>query len=100
MLVAIALNAIVGAMNFALAIMARKRSQRLIQASVSGVCAGFLVLYVWTHVDDFRAGCWPWSPALVEYHPGMTLCPHQEVDVTFTIIIPRDEKTDDKGNGI
>ena len=22
-------------------------------------------------------GCWPWSPKVVEYKPGMTLCPGQ-----------------------
>lgn len=24
-----------------------------------------------------RAGCWPWSPKVVAYKPGMTLCPGQ-----------------------
>lgn len=33
-----------------------------------------------------RAGCWPWSPKMVEYHRGMTLCPGQSA--MGTIMLP------------
>ena len=36
-------------------------------------------------VINARAGCWPWSPAEVEYYPGMTLCPGQTAKTTIMI---------------
>jgi hypothetical protein len=32
-----------------------------------------------------RDGCWPWSPADVEYHDGMTICPGQTAHGTVII---------------
>lgn len=31
----------------------------------------------WRFYINGRAGCWPWSPAEVDYSEGMTLCPGQ-----------------------
>jgi hypothetical protein len=32
-----------------------------------------------------RYGCFPWSPAVVDYKPGMTLCPGQSTRVTVPL---------------
>lgn len=36
-----------------------------------------------------RAGCWPWSSGVVEYHDGMTLCPGQSVELQIIFVVPR-----------
>lgn len=36
-------------------------------------------------IANGQAGCWPWSPAVVELRPGMTICPGQTARGTFTI---------------
>lgn len=42
-------------------------------------------------IINAKAGCYPWSPAVVFYEPGMTLCPGQ----TGRILIPfKIEKVD------
>jgi hypothetical protein len=42
-------------------------------------------------VANARYGCFPWSPPIVEYRPGMTLCPGQSAHATIIIEIgPRD----------
>lgn len=38
-----------------------------------------------------QGGCYPWSPAEVEYHDGMTLCPGQSARMRLKIIIPADK---------
>jgi hypothetical protein len=35
-----------------------------------------------------RAGCYPWSPAEVEFHEGMTICPGQRARGRIIIIPP------------
>ncbi len=44
--------------------------------------------YGWFVVDNALAGCFPWAPKVVDYYPGMTLCPGQEAVFTGRIIIP------------
>lgn len=43
-------------------------------------------------VINLAAGCYPWSPAVVPYQDGMTLCPGQSAVATMSIphaAIPR-----------
>jgi hypothetical protein len=44
-----------------------------------------------------RAGCWPWSPKVVPYHEGMTICPGQAAMVPFVIPfeVPVERQTHD-----
>jgi hypothetical protein len=39
-------------------------------------------------VANARDGCFPWSPAVVEFSPGMTICPGQMVVITIQIPVP------------
>jgi hypothetical protein len=34
-----------------------------------------------------KGGCFPWSPAEVEYYDGMTICPGQSARMTIPLII-------------
>lgn len=61
-------------------------------ASVALLCVGLAlvichdqVVRFWINAD---AGCWPWSPAEVEYHDGMTICPGQSARATIIIVVP------------
>jgi len=44
---------------------------------------------LWVNAE---AGCWPWSPAEVEYRDGMTICPGQSVHATIVIIVPQERR--------
>lgn len=43
-------------------------------------------------VANARAGCFPWAPAEVEYHPGMTLCPGQSARAYVLVPFPWDHR--------
>jgi len=39
-------------------------------------------------IINAKAGCWPWSPRVVEFRQGMTLCPGQSTRVDGMITVP------------
>ena len=56
---------------------------------VSLCVGGFLAIAAYVCllglVVNGAAGCWPWSPSIVTYRAGMTLCPGQSVVVYFDV---------------
>jgi hypothetical protein len=41
-------------------------------------------------VINARAGCWPWTPAVVDYREGMTFCPGQKAIIRLSVPKPRE----------
>lgn len=69
-------------------LMHRRRRDGGFVSVLSGMTAAVQLLLLWqtypvARLDaelfyiNAQAGCYPWSPAIVEYHDGMTICPGQ-----------------------
>ena len=55
-----------------------RRRRRLVAAAVLMLSAGLLAgSSAGLIASNALAGCWPWSPKVVEFYQGMTLCPGQ-----------------------
>lgn len=66
-------------------------ARRIAMAALIGCVVGELVLFrdeIRLVFENARSGCWPWSPAVVDYYPGMTLCPGQEARVRIIVPLP------------
>ena len=67
-----------------------KTECRLLILALAGIAAFWIAVVVFEDrlrllVENAKGGCFPWSPAVVEYHEGMTLCPGQSVIITIKI---------------
>lgn len=78
--------------------MAADLQQRLAQARINRLFwvilgIGWACLIALLAIDlprmliNASAGCWPWSPRVVEYHDNMTLCPGQRARIRFIVPI-------------
>lgn len=83
---------IILAMNIVIVMLAGllwiKRLRRWLHAIVIIVNLGSASLFLYEIWPNASAGCFPWSPAEVEFYQGMTLCPHQRARVTIPLALP------------
>lgn len=57
-----------------------------IVAWTSWLCAvGVMVLLAALFITNAIAGCYPWSPKVVDYHDDMKICPGQSVRIDIDL---------------
>lgn len=71
----------------------KRRTRAALLAIAALMVAADLLLFFRDEAFVFylnaKAGCWPWSPKVVDYHEGMTICPGQSARATIIIQIKR-----------